>query len=142
MLDSNKLNDKLVSELREIAQTLGVQDTDTLRKQDLISKILEFAETSPAAENIEAVTDRVDTAESSDSGARPRKRLRSTKPVAESKQHKEVPLDNTRTFDFPEDDDIPAIDPVQNVSNSESPSEALQESKDVKPSRTAGVKKI
>jgi transcription termination factor Rho len=57
MLDSNKLNDKLVSELREIAQTLGVQDTDTLRKQDLISKILEFAETSPASENTEAVTE-------------------------------------------------------------------------------------
>lgn len=142
MLDSNKLNDKLVSELREIAQTLGVQDTDTLRKQDLISKILEFAETSPATENNEAVTESVDAAESSDSGARPRKRLRSTKPVAESKQHKEVPLDNTRTFDFPEDDDIPAIDPVQNVSDSESPIDAVPDSKDVKPAEQSEPRKF
>ena len=37
MLDSNKLNDKLVSELREIAQALGIEETDTLRKQDLIT---------------------------------------------------------------------------------------------------------
>ncbi|HQS05096.1 MAG TPA: transcription termination factor Rho, partial [Daejeonella sp.] len=142
MLDSNKLNDKLVSELREIAQTLGVQDTDTLRKQDLISKILEFAETSPATENNEAVTESVNAAEPSDSGARPRKRLRSTKPVAESKQHKEVPLDNTRTFDFPEDDDIPAIDPVQNVSDSESPADTLQESKEAKHAEHAEPRKF
>jgi transcription termination factor Rho len=53
MLDSNKLNDKLVSELREIAQTLGVADTDTLRKQDLISKILEQADVPPIEVNTE-----------------------------------------------------------------------------------------
>ena len=142
MLDSNKLNDKLVSELREIAQTLGVQDTDTLRKQDLISKILEFAETSPATENNEAVKERVDASESSDLGGKPRKRLSSTKPVAESKQHKEVPLDNTRTFDFPEDDDIPATDPVQNLSDSESPAETLQDGKEVKPAEQAEPRKF
>jgi len=132
MLDSTKLNDKLVSELREIAQTLGVQDTDTLRKQDLISKILQFAETSPASENEVVVTESAEVTESSDSDTRPRKRLRSTKSVAESKQHKEVPLDNTRTFDFPEDDDAPRIDPVQNESNSETPDDQIEESKDVK----------
>ena len=50
MLDSNKLNDKLVSELREIAQNLGVEDTDTLRKQDLIARILERADAPPLRE--------------------------------------------------------------------------------------------
>jgi transcription termination factor Rho len=31
----------LVSELREVANSLGVADTDTLRKQELIDQILE-----------------------------------------------------------------------------------------------------
>jgi transcription termination factor Rho len=119
MLDNTKLNDKLVSELREIAQTLGIQDTDTLRKQDLISKILEFAESAPVSETIEEAPESLDANESLDNGGKPRKRLRSTKPVSENKQHKEVPLDNTRTFDFPEDNDSPIIDAVQNVSDSE-----------------------
>ncbi len=132
MLDSNKLNDKLVSELREIAQTLGVQDTDTLRKQDLISKILEFAESAPASEKEEVVAVSADVAESVDSVARPRKRLRSTKPVAESKQHKEVPLDNTRTFDFPEDEEAPIVKSVKNISDSESPAAAPEEVKEAK----------
>ncbi|MFM6954123.1 MAG: transcription termination factor Rho [Sphingobacteriaceae bacterium] len=41
MLEIDKLNDMLVSELRGVANTLGVADTDTLRKQELIDKILE-----------------------------------------------------------------------------------------------------
>jgi transcription termination factor Rho len=127
MLDSTKLNDKLVSELREIAQTLGIQDTDTLRKQDLISKILDFAERAPVSETNEEAHESLDANESVDSIGKPRKRLRSTKPVTENKQHKEVPLDNTRTFDFPEDSDNPVIDAVQNVNDSESAVEGSAE---------------
>ena len=41
MLDNTELNDKLVSELREIAKTYGVEDAETLRKQDLITRIKE-----------------------------------------------------------------------------------------------------
>ncbi|HXI00672.1 MAG TPA: transcription termination factor Rho [Sphingobacteriaceae bacterium] len=41
MFDNTELNDKLVSELREIAKTYGLQDAETLRKQDLIIKIRE-----------------------------------------------------------------------------------------------------
>ena len=41
MYDSIELNDKLVSELRQIAQEMNVPDFDELRKQDLIVKILE-----------------------------------------------------------------------------------------------------
>lgn len=41
MLDNTELNDKLVSELREIAKTHGVENAETLRKQDLISRIKE-----------------------------------------------------------------------------------------------------
>ncbi|NOZ46359.1 MAG: transcription termination factor Rho [Chlorobi bacterium] len=41
MYDILELNKKLVSELKEIAKTLGVKKIDTLRKQDLIYKILD-----------------------------------------------------------------------------------------------------
>ncbi len=43
MYDSIELNDKLVSELRQIAQEMNVPDFDDLRKQDLIQRILEKA---------------------------------------------------------------------------------------------------
>lgn len=122
MLDSNKLNDKLVSELREIAQNLGVEDTDTLRKQDLISKILEKADLPPmetSNESASSVSDSIDAA------SKPRKRLRTTKSAGDNNQHKEVHLDNTRTFDFPEEDVEPLIpeasEPVIEVPVAENP---------------------
>ncbi|KAI9551338.1 hypothetical protein GHT06_006832 [Daphnia sinensis] len=122
MLDSNKLNDKLVSELREIAQALGVADTDTLRKQDLISKILEQADMPPMEGTAEVESP---SAETNDLASKPRKRLRSTKPLGDNKPHKEVHLDNTRTFDFPEVDDEPvlteAIEPNVEIFASETP---------------------
>jgi transcription termination factor Rho len=39
MFNTSELNDKLVSELREIAKGLGIAQTDDLRKQDLITQI-------------------------------------------------------------------------------------------------------
>ncbi|POY36039.1 transcription termination factor Rho [Solitalea longa] len=41
MYDIIELNDKLVSELREIAKGLGISDYDELRKQELIYRILD-----------------------------------------------------------------------------------------------------
>lgn len=41
MYSNSDLNDKLVSELRELAKSLGVSEFDTLRKPDLISRIEE-----------------------------------------------------------------------------------------------------
>ncbi|MGB4399574.1 MAG: transcription termination factor Rho [Daejeonella sp.] len=110
MLDSNKLNEKLVSELREIAQTLGVPDTDTLRKQDLIHKIIQNSEASAVAQ--EAIPAGGES-EGDIADGKPRKRLRSLKPKNETKQHQEVHLDNTRTFDFPEDEEISQQDAIQ-----------------------------
>ncbi|MBM3402620.1 MAG: transcription termination factor Rho [Bacteroidetes bacterium] len=141
-MDSTKLNDKLVSELREIAQTLGVQDTDTLRKQELISKILEFAEPSPVSEDNLEIIENTATTEVSDSGTRARKRLRSTKPNAETKQYREVPLDNTRPFDFPEEDDIPVIDTIQTINDSDSPAETLSEIRNTKPAEQTDQRKF
>ena len=131
MLDSNKLNDKLVSELREIAQTLGVEDTDTLRKQDLITRILEQADTPPIGEN--SVDDNTNGSELNDASAKPRKRLRSTKSNSDSKQHKEVPLDNTRTFDFPEDEETPVIESIIETVITETQTESAPISEEVKP---------
>lgn len=109
MLDSNKLNDKLVSELREIAQALGIEETDTLRKQDLINKIIESASSPENSEEEISTNPEVATTENS----KPRKRLRSTKAGNEHQQHKEVHLDNTRTFDFPEADDVAVTEVLQ-----------------------------
>jgi transcription termination factor Rho len=41
MFNTNELNDKLVSELREIAKSFGLENTDALRKAELIIKINE-----------------------------------------------------------------------------------------------------
>ena len=41
MFDTNELNDKLVSELREIAKNLGIAEADELRKAALITRIIE-----------------------------------------------------------------------------------------------------
>ncbi|MEJ7779148.1 MAG: transcription termination factor Rho [Daejeonella sp.] len=130
MLDSNKLNDKLVSELREIAQSLGVADTDTLRKPDLIQKIIANSANPALAEN-GALNNRPDEDTAADD--KPRKRLRSVKTKNETKQHQEVHLDNTRTFDFPEDDEISeeTAEPVEQIAESSQPSEILEESKEL-----------
>ena len=88
MLDSNKLNDKLVSELREIAQTLGVEDTDTLRKQDLITRILENTETPLVSDKS---VNEANESEVNEAGDKPRKRLRTSKSGSDSKQHQEIP---------------------------------------------------
>ena len=130
MLDSNKLNDKLVSELREIAQTLGVEDTDTLRKQDLITRILENVETPFVSDNSVNEANGSDVNDASD---KPRKRLRSTKPGSDSNQHQEVPLNNTRTFDFPENDEAPIIESVIETDSSETPSELALVDAEAKP---------
>ncbi len=39
MFNTSELNDKLVSELREIAKTMGIAQAEDLRKQDLITEI-------------------------------------------------------------------------------------------------------
>ena len=100
MLDINKLNDKLVSELREIAQNNGIANTDTLRKQELISKILE--KTTIVQTNIQNELPLNGGTASSVDDEKPRKRIRTLKGKTEI-QHAEVPLNDTRIFDIPEE---------------------------------------
>jgi len=49
MFDTNELNDKLVSELREIARNLGIAEADELRKASLIERIVEQEQLIEAA---------------------------------------------------------------------------------------------
>lgn len=51
MYDILQLNDKLVSELREIANKLNIPNYDELRKQELIYKILDVQALNPAQES-------------------------------------------------------------------------------------------
>ncbi|MDF3076409.1 MAG: transcription termination factor Rho [Sphingobacteriaceae bacterium] len=89
MLDITELNDKLVSELREIAKSYGVEDTETLRKQDLIGKITEQQDLILAAKNDPVpVEEAAPLAEVSTEAAedKPRKRTRTVKDKPEAKK--------------------------------------------------------
>ena len=136
MLDSNKLNEKLVSELREIAQNLGVADTDSLRKQDLIHKIIENSANPPIVQEVMTVDSEVEGDSAED---KPRKRLRSVKSKNETKQHKEVHLDNTRTFDFPEDEEISQQDAIKESFETENITENQNISEESTSSESQGV---
>ncbi|WP_411275657.1 transcription termination factor Rho [Daejeonella sp.] len=127
MLDSTKLNEKLVSELREIAQNLGVADTDSLRKQDLIHKIVENSANPPVAQ--EVISGNFESDGNAADG-KPRKRVRSLKSKNETKQHQEVHLDNTRTLDFPEDDEISQQDAINDSSETQNTSESQNSGED------------
>ena len=107
MLDITKLNDKLISELRQIAQSLGITDTDILRKQELISIIEDqnnriqaplSGTMSAAIPDSSTQTNHTDVKEDS-SAEKPRKRIRSAK-INPEKPQIEVSRHDT-IFDVP-----------------------------------------
>lgn len=77
-MNINELNAKLVSELREIARLIGIPDADKLRKQELVSKIVETGEEEArnAAKAEEAAVAEEETSLVDD---KPRKRTRTVK---------------------------------------------------------------
>src|ERR1700743_3231304 len=103
-----ELNDKLVSELREIAKSLGIAEDEELRKAQLITAIVEQqnlieaarAQQDATANNYAPIGSVPET--SSDSGDKPRKRTRTVK-TAGKQPRVEVPLDTT-LFDTPDDE--------------------------------------
>jgi transcription termination factor Rho len=111
MFNTNELNDKLVSELREIARNLGIAESDELRKAQLITRIVEQEQLIEAARaqqqavdsNYAAIDKTEPEAEPADKA---RKRIRTVKNT--NKPRVEVPLDDTNLFDMP--DDEPAAD--------------------------------
>ena len=92
----NELNDKLVSELREIAKSFGVEKTDELRKAELIAKIKEQHDLITAAKS----------ASSPDAEAapeeKPKKRARTIKAgIEEVKPKIRTPREEVSLFDSP-----------------------------------------
>lgn len=116
MFDTNELNDKLVSELREIAKNLGIAEADELRKAALITKIVEQEQLIEAARvqqdtvnsNYAAVELPVPAAEA---GEKTRKRIRTIK--NSNTPRVEVPLDDTNLFDIPDDEAV--VDESENA---------------------------
>jgi transcription termination factor Rho len=105
MFDTIELNDKLVSELREIARNLGIAEADELRKAQLITRIVEQEQLIEAA-RLQQQTVNTNYAAV---GAPPpppaekvRKRIRTLKSTGAPRV--EVPLDDTNLFDMPDDE--------------------------------------
>lgn len=117
MSDTIELNDKLVSELREIAKSLGIADAEDMRKAQLIASIVEQQNLIEAAKAQQNAMDSnyapISVADEApaETGDRTRKRTRTVKnKPAEKVQGKpsrprvEVPLDDATLFDEPDDD--------------------------------------
>jgi len=106
MFDTTELNDKLVSELRDIAKGLGIAAADELRKPQLISNILEQQQLIEVARAQQATVAQNYTQigaepEARESVERPRKRTRSApaKAGGSTRPRVEVPLDDTNLFE-------------------------------------------
>ena len=137
MFDTNELNDKLVSELREIAKNLGIAEADELRKAALITKIVEQEQLIEAARaqqdtvnsNYAAVEAPAPAAEAAE---KTRKRIRTIK--NSNTPRVEVPLDDTNLFDMPDDEAVVdesenAEQPVAEDTSAEQPAENEGEAK-------------
>ena len=120
MSDTTELNDKLVSELREMAKSLGVIEADELRKPQLISRIVEQNQLIEAARMQQNAVEtnyapiKAEPEAAAENGERTRKRVRVIKPN-KNEPRIEVPLDDTNLFDLQDDEpqqeeaeDIPA----------------------------------
>lgn len=123
MSDTIELNDKLVSELRQMAKSLGIEDADELRKPQLVTRIKEQQQLIEAARAQNEVlntnyaevnndnNDNIAVAEATTTKPRV-KRARTVKaasPAPAKNKQKEVLLDDTTLFDI-QDEEIPAED--------------------------------
>jgi transcription termination factor Rho len=128
MSDTIELNDKLVSELREIAKSLGIAEADDLRKAQLVTAIVEqqnLIEAARAQHNTVAsnyAPKQDDTATPApDTADKGRKRARTIKSSTEPRV--EVPLDDTNLFDIqddePQQEDEPEVAPAAPVAEAE-----------------------
>ncbi|OCX54485.1 transcription termination factor Rho [Mucilaginibacter sp. PPCGB 2223] len=118
MSNTTELNDKLVSELRTLAKSFGIDDADGLRKPELIAKITE-QQTLIEAARLQQQTVARDYAEHNAPAAaepaddKPRKRTRTIKGKTEPRET--VRLDDTNLFNSFDDDDIRPQDAESNV---------------------------
>jgi transcription termination factor Rho len=121
MSDTIELNDKLVSELREIAKSLGIAEADDLRKAQLITAIVEQqnlieaakAQQSAVANNYAPIIPETDETPATDAGEKSRKRIRTIK-TKSTQPRVEVPLDDTNLFDM-QDDEPQQAEEIENT---------------------------
>jgi transcription termination factor Rho len=114
MFNTNELNDKLVSELRDIAKNLGVIEANDLRKADLIEKIVEQEQLIEAARQQQNAVNTIYAPKDAVPAQAPekiRKRIRTIKNSNEPRI--EVPLDDTNLFDI--QDDEPSVDEAEEI---------------------------
>jgi len=138
MFDTTELNDKLVSELREIAKSLGIADADELRKPQLISGIVDMQQLIEAARSQQATVENnykpVNAPATEDNDDKPRKRSRVVKGT---KPRVEVPLDDTSLFeveeDAPAEDNEAEVTPV--AEDFESAPQQPEEAADTRPQK-------
>ena len=118
MFNTSELNDKLVSELREIAKGMGITQADELRKQDLITeisnkqtvlekpkpgrkpKVVAAATAAPVAEKQappDATTAEISEPAADTADEKPRKRIRTIKAEPESPGESRTPEMNFGT---------------------------------------------
>ncbi|MCC8426680.1 transcription termination factor Rho [Mucilaginibacter sp. UR6-11] len=113
MSETTELNDKLVSELREIAKSLGIADADSLRKPELISNIVQMQQLIEAARAQQQVVENnyapIGAPAAETSEKKTRNRIRTVKNTNQPRI--EVPLDDTNLFDL--QDDEPQTDDAQ-----------------------------
>ncbi|WP_121810734.1 transcription termination factor Rho [Mucilaginibacter kameinonensis] len=119
MSDKIELNDKLVSELREIARNLGIAEADELRKAQLIARIIEQQQLIEAARAQQNLVESNYTPNPSpdeaaaETAEKPRKRARVIKTKEQAKPRVEVPLLDDATL-FDTQDDEPVADESEN----------------------------
>jgi transcription termination factor Rho len=115
MFDTNELNDKLVSELREIAKNLGIAEADELRKAALVTKIVEQEQLIEAArvqqDTVNSNYAAVEPPPAAEAAEKTRKRIRVIK--NSNTPRVEVPLDDTNLFDM--SDEETAVDESENA---------------------------
>ena len=125
MSDTTELNDKLVSELREIAKGLGIADAEEMRKAPLVAAIVEQqnlieaarAQQSAMNNNYAPIGTPEDEEPAGEAGERTRKRIRTVKNKPAEKVAKparprvDVPLDDATLFDEADDEVTPDEEP-------------------------------
>lgn len=93
MFEKSELSKKLVSELREIATSVGITGTEKLKKQDLVDKITALKTETKSTPTKESENTSESNGQSS-SDKRPRKRM--MKPTADSLFQKPAGIQNER----------------------------------------------
>ena len=140
MFDTNELNDKLVSELRDIAKSFGVENTDELRKAELMAKIKEqqdliiVARTSGDSEPTPAE-------EKSKKRARTTKVIKTEEAIVPEKKRTTVLADDTSSFDSSDINDNQIVNSSEKVTEespkSEKSSEERSEPKSIRPEKNS-----